>query len=101
LDRPRDLQLARAVVEQRALTRANDRKGLIVDLTLVMAGFDFEAVWKERRTFLVDGVEVPVARLAHIVASKAAAGRPKDLLFLEAHRALLRDLLEREGGRRG
>lgn len=96
LDRPRDLVLARAVVERLALTRASDGAELHVDLTLVMAEFDFESVWQERRTFVVDGVEVPVARLTHIVASKSAAGRTKDLLFLETHRAMLRDLQERE-----
>ena len=95
LDRPHDLFIARKVVERRALTSASDGRGLIVDLTLVMAGFDFETVWKERRTFLIEGVEVPVARLLHIVESKAAAGRPKDLLFLETHRQMLRDLQTR------
>lgn len=99
LDRPRDLVLARAVVERQALTRASDGIGLHVDLTLVMAGFDFETVWQERRTFVVDGVEVTVARLTHIVASKSAAGRLKDLLFLETHRTMLRDLEERQRAR--
>ena len=61
LDQPRDLFIARAVVERRALTRATDGQSLVVDLTLVMAGFDFESVWKEHRTFVTDGVEVPVA----------------------------------------
>ena len=95
LDRPHDLLIARKVVERRALTQASDGQGLVVDLTLVMTGFDFESVWKERRTFLTDGVEVPVARLLHIVESKALAGRPKDLLFLETHKEMLRDLQAR------
>lgn len=90
--------MAQAVVQRRALTRASFGR-LFVDLTFVMAGHDFESVWRERRTFLVDGVQLPVARLAHIVASKAAAGRPKDLLFLEIHREMLRELRERAGDR--
>lgn len=93
LDRPRDLQLARWVIERRALTRATDHADLHVDLTLVMAGFGFEEAWRERATFVLDGVEVPVARLKHIVASKAAAGRPKDHLFLATHLEALRELL--------
>lgn len=93
LDRPRDLQLARWVVERRALTRATDGVDLHVDLTLVMAGFDFEQAWRERTTFVLAGVELPVARLKHIVASKAAAGRPKDQLFLATHLEALRELL--------
>lgn len=54
-------------------------RGFDVDLSLVMAGFDFETVWAERRIFMVEGVDIPVARLRHIVESKAAAGRLKDL----------------------
>jgi hypothetical protein len=94
LDRPRDAFLADAIVSCRALVRATDAAGLDVDLTMVMAGFEFEAVWAERRLFTVDGAEVPVARLTHIVQSKAAAGRPKDRLFLASHEEALRDLIE-------
>jgi hypothetical protein len=64
--------------------------------TLVMEGFAFEEVWAERRVYLLEGVEVPVARLSHVVRSKAAVGRPKDLLFLATHEEALRDLLKRE-----
>jgi hypothetical protein len=93
LDQPRDLALARRVVELRALTTARDATALHVDLTLTMTGYEFEDVWAERRTFVVDGVDIPVARLEHIVRSKALAGRPKDRLFLETHAEALRDLL--------
>ena len=93
LDTPHDRLIADAVVARRALTRAS-RDALHVDLTLVMAGFQFEQVWNERRHFVVDGVEIPVARLAHIVESKAAAGREKDRLFLATHAEALRQLLE-------
>jgi hypothetical protein len=44
----------------------------------------------------VDAVEIPVARLPHIVTSKHAAGRAKDLLFLATHREALEQLLKRE-----
>jgi hypothetical protein len=96
LDRPRDRFLADRIVERRALVRATDGQGFDVDLTLVMAGFDFEPVYTRRRTFLVDGVPVPVARLSDIVASKAAAGREKDRLFLAAHAEALRSLIDEE-----
>jgi hypothetical protein len=96
LDEPRDLPLARRVIDSRALVRATDQRTLDVDLTLSMSGFDFETVWRERRLFRVEGVDVPVARLRHIVESKAAAGRPKDRLFLATHEEALRDLLRQE-----
>ena len=95
LDMPRDRWLAERVVERRAVTRATGI-GLNVDLTLVMAGFEFEAVWSVRRTFKVDDVDIPVARLLHIVTSKHAAGRDKDRLFLATHREALQELLGRE-----
>jgi hypothetical protein len=96
LGQPRDRWLADQIVERRGVTRATDATGLQVDLTLIMAGFDFTPVEAERRVFLVQGVELPVARLAHIVASKAAAGRDKDRLFLATHAEALRRLLSQE-----
>jgi hypothetical protein len=93
LDEPRDLELAQAVTARRALIHATDGGGLDVDVTLVMAGFDFEAVWRERRTFVSEGVPVPVARLMHIVKSKETADRDKDRLFLATHAEALRQLL--------
>lgn len=95
LDRPRDASLAEQIVARRALVRATDGRGLEVDLTLVMAGFEFDEVWRERRVFRSEGVEIPVARLQDIVASKAAAGRPKDRLFLATHEEALRQLMRK------
>jgi hypothetical protein len=97
LGEPLDAFLAEHVVSRRALVRASG-SDLLIDLTLVMAGFEFDDVWSRRRTFKVQGVAVPVASLSDIVASKAAAGRPKDQLFLATHEDALRQLL---GGRFG
>ena len=94
LDSPRDRWLAQRVIERGALTRATGTNELIVDLTLVMKGFAFETVWEGRREFLIEGVSVPTARLLHIVESKQAAGRPKDLLFLATHKDALEQLLK-------
>jgi hypothetical protein len=96
LDRPRDRWLAERIIERRALTRATGPEQFLVDLTLVMQGFDFEHVWAERRVFAIEGVELPVARLLHIVESKRAAGRLKDSLFLATHKDALEQLLKRQ-----
>lgn len=93
LDFPRDLQLATAVVQRSAGTTATGDEGLAVDLSLVMAGFDFEDVWAGRRSFKVDGVDIPVAGLTDIVKSKANVGRLKDRLFLATHEDALRQLM--------
>jgi hypothetical protein len=95
LDSPRDEFLAEQIVSRRALVRA-EGPDLRVDLTLVMAGFEFDEVWRQRRVFKSEGVEVPVARLQDIVASKAAAGRPKDRLFLATHEEALKELMRKE-----
>jgi hypothetical protein len=58
-----------------------------------MAGFEFDEVWEERRHFRAEGVSIPVAALHQIVRSKAAAGRPKDRLFLATHEEALRQLM--------
>ncbi len=95
LDRPRDRFLADRAIQRRALTQARGASELLIDLTLVMEGFDFEPVWSERREFLVEGTAVPTARLLHIIESKAAAARPKDQLFLATHKDALEQLLKK------
>jgi predicted nucleotidyltransferase len=61
-----------------------------------MAGFDFDTIFARQRTFVVEGVPIQVARLSDIVASKAAAGREKDRLFLASHAEALRSLIDDE-----
>lgn len=97
VDSPRDRLLAERVVQRGTLTRATDGADLQVDLALVMQGFDFEAVWSERTIFQLEGVELPAARLRHIVASKAAVGRPKDHLFIATHLDALQQLYGEDG----
>jgi|ERR1043166_5598309 hypothetical protein len=96
LDEPSDRWLAERMVARRALTTATRDPAIVVDLTLVMADFDFESVWNNRRIFTVEGVEIPVASMADIVESKARAGRPKDRLFLATYDERLRQLLDRD-----
>jgi hypothetical protein len=96
LDLPRGLWLAAQVVQRRALTRAQQPDVVPIDLTLTMGGGDFEAAWAARRVFLSRGVEVEVARLLHIVASKRVAGREEDTKFLAMHVDALRDWTEAE-----
>ena len=95
LDRPRDRWLAGRIIEREAVTRVTGPDDLKVDLTLVMKGFDFETAWKERRMFFAEGIQVPTARLLHIVTSKQLAGRQKDQLFLATHQDALEQLLQK------
>ena len=94
LDQPRDQWLAERMIERRMLTRVTGPE-LLLDLSLVMKGFEFDTVWNERRDFIVDGVPIPTASLRHIVESKQAAGRQKDQLFLATHFDALQQLLKK------
>jgi hypothetical protein len=61
LGAPLDLWLAEHVVAGRVRVRATDRKGLLVDLSLLVEGFEFEDLWPGRRSCTIDGVDVPFA----------------------------------------
>lgn len=67
-----------------------------VDLCFAPAGFadGYDALASGRAVVVVSGVSVPVASLADVVASKRAAGRPKDIVALPALEARLRDRAE-------
>ncbi len=93
---PLDLWLAERVIGQRAVTSAIHPAGVTIDFTLVMKGFEFETVWSERKLFRIGDVDIPVARLSHIVESKAKVNRPKDRLFLATWEEALRDMLKDE-----
>lgn len=97
LQAPPDVDLARVIVDGRRPTRATT-SAMTLNLRLAMTAFAFEPVWEERRTFLMDGVEIPVARLSHIIRSKAATNREKDRLFLTQHAEILREMLDGDEG---
>jgi len=61
-----------------------------------MASFEFASGWNGRRIFRDEEVDIPVARISHIVESKARAGRPKDRLFLATYEERLRQLIARD-----
>lgn len=64
-----------------------------LDLCFKPAGFadGYETLHGNSVTIEVAAVEVPVASLADVVASKRAAGRPKDIVALPALEARLRE----------
>lgn len=72
------------------------------ELDLVMrpaGGADFATLASRALTVHVHGVALPLAALADVIASKEAAGRPKDRQALPLLRELLRRRDEGEGGR--
>ena len=86
------------LLRARAIVRAR-RGDALFDLVIGSTSLDFEQLWGQRKRYLVEGQIVHVAPLEALVRSKLAAGRTKDLLFLERFRELIEDLqaLERQG----
>ena len=78
LGKPLDLPLAEAVVSRRALTTATHSDGLTVDLTLTMAGFDFETIWKEHGQFNVNGYAIFSMRKSDRKAGRRHGRRRRD-----------------------
>jgi hypothetical protein len=64
-----------------------------LDLCFAPAGFSggFDDLVSGAVTIAVSSVDISVASLADVVASKRAAGRPKDVVALSALKARLRD----------
>jgi hypothetical protein len=55
-----------------------------IDFLNELAGVDFEEAWLDRESVNVDEVAVPFIGLDGLIAAKRAAGRPQDLIDLEA-----------------
>ena len=64
-----------------------------LDLCFLPAGFrdGYDALIGGAATVVLAAVNIPVAALADVVASKCAAGRPKDIVALPALEARLRE----------
>jgi hypothetical protein len=88
--------LLSGIVRARAAIRA-DRPDARIDLCLEIAGVTFDELWQDHRTFDVEEASVRVGDIGALVASKVAADRPKDRLFLELHKETIEALLRKEG----
>jgi hypothetical protein len=82
--------LARVVARRVSLNAFHAELGEI-DLMTAIAGFAYDELSDDARTFLVEGREVRVGRLEKLLASKQASGRPKDLAFLRQYEAAAGD----------
>ena len=88
------------ILRSRAVVRAR-RGDALFDLVSGTVSLDFEALWLQHRQFVVEGQTLHVAPVEALVRSRLAAGRTKDLLFLERFRELIEDLQARERRERG
>jgi hypothetical protein len=57
---------------------------LRIDLLTDIAGVDFETAWGNRDRFELEEREVPILGRAQLLVNKRAAGRPQDLVDVDA-----------------
>jgi predicted nucleotidyltransferase len=85
------------LVEQEAVSRlatvrlspaGADLSGIVVDLLFASSGIEREVVENAERLRVLEGIEVPVARVSHLIALKVLSRddvkRPQDLVDLRA-----------------
>jgi hypothetical protein len=96
----------------RLAAREQSVRGIVVDLLFVSSGIEPEIVAAATPLVILQGLQVPVASLAHLMALKVLASRPQDLADIatmlrfastadiqQAREAL--ELIERRGFDRG
>jgi hypothetical protein len=59
-----------------------------VDILTSISGVDFDDAYRARLTADVDGMELPILSLEHLIQNKRAAGRKQDLVDVEQLEAL-------------
>ena len=50
-----------------------------IDILTTADGVDFDEAWNERAITRIDGLDVPIMSLQHVLQNKRAVGRPRDL----------------------
>lgn len=79
--------ILRRLLERRITVRAENTRGLPLDLLLDAKGFSFESWWSGRTSFRAGSVRIPCASLEHVLESKRQAGRDKDRALLALFQA--------------
>jgi predicted nucleotidyltransferase len=109
-------EVASRLATVRLSAREEDLRGIVVDLLFASSGIESEVVHSAKRLQVLEGVEVPVANVGHLIALKVLSRddekRPQDLVDLrvllnvssdddlgEARRAL--SLIQERGYARG
>ena len=84
-----DLWLAERIIRNRASVAAVKDKAAQIDILTRVSGYPFSRLYAARRLFRAGATSVPVASLAHLLASKKICGRKKDIEFLRIYKARL------------
>lgn len=55
-----------------------------IDIPTSIDGVEFDEAWNERDTLRMDGLDIPLVSIRHLIQNKQAMGRPKDIADLAA-----------------
>lgn len=79
------------VLRKKKTVIAANQDGIVFELLFAVSGFVFQQLAEDASVFSDDGVLIRVGRLHKLLASKKAAGRPKDIQFLKRYEMLLKE----------
>lgn len=88
------------ILSQKKTIIAADPYGSTFELLFAVSGFMFSQMADDATIFTVDGVPICVGKLHKLLASKKAAGRPKDKLFLKRYAMMLKEFDKESGTRK-
>ena len=86
--------IERILKEKRTVLAVNP-EGVTFELLFEVSGFVFEQMATDASIFKAGDALIRVARLSKLLASKEAAGRPKDKLFLKRYKLILKKTPEK------
>ena len=79
------------IVRRKTTLTCENFYGNMVDICLEVSGFSFAELDKKSKIFKAGRTPIRVGRLRDILKTKEIAARPKDRLFLEKYKLLLKE----------
>lgn len=79
------------IVKKRKTLFCENPQHNLVEFCLEVSGYTFEELKRNSRLFKAGRVKIPVGNLEDLLRMKRIAGRPKDKIFLEKHRSLIKE----------
>lgn len=88
----------RAVLQKKKTLLAVDHYGVTFEVLFKVSGFSFRQMTEDAAVFRAGETLVRVGKLSKLLASKRAANRPKDRLFLKRYEILLKEMPQKPSG---
>ncbi|MFH0984150.1 MAG: helix-turn-helix domain-containing protein [Candidatus Omnitrophota bacterium] len=86
----------KGILKKKRTVLAVNPEGVTFELLFSVSGFVFEQMASDPSIFRSGGTVIRVAKLNKLLASKAAADRPKDRLFLKRYKMILENIARKK-----